>query len=72
MNKISDFSRQFEYLQPEKPSGFENEMSSKKHLQSIYSRVWQKGPPPLGLIGLKKVLRIRSKTGICSFFGAIG
>ena len=45
MNKISDFSRQFEYLQPEKPSGFENEMSSKKHLQSIYSRVWQKGPP---------------------------
>ena len=43
MNKISE---QFEYLQPEKPSGFENEMSSKKHLQSIYSRVWQKGPPP--------------------------
>ena len=45
MNKISDFSRQFEYPKPEKPSGFENEMSSKKHLQSIFSRLWQKGPP---------------------------
>ena len=39
------FSWQCKYLQLEKTSGFKIEMPIKKYWQSIYSRVWQKGPP---------------------------
>ena len=38
---------------------------SKKNWQWIYSRVWQKGPP-LGLVGLNKVLYLFLKISLCS------
>ena len=54
MNEISDFCRQYQYHQLEKPSGVEVEIPVHKALAMDLLKGGPTGPP-LGLIGLKYI-----------------
>ena len=53
INNVFEFSRQYKYLQLEKPSGFENEIPIQKTLTINLLKGMAKRTP-LGLIGLMK------------------
>ena len=53
MNEISDFCRQYQYHQLEKPSGVEVEIPVHKALAMDLLKGGSYRTPPLGLIGLK-------------------
>ena len=56
MNEISDFCRQYQYLQLEKPSGVEVEIPVQKALAMDLLKGGVLQDPPLGLIGLRDAL----------------
>ena len=53
LNKLFDYNSQCQYLQLEKPSGFEIELPIQKTLAISLLKGMAKRTPPLGLIGLR-------------------
>ena len=65
INEISDFCRQYQYLQLKKPSGVEVEIPVHKALTMDLLKGGPTGPP-LGLIGLRGRFAIHKTTIINS------